>query len=137
MITEIELRTIMAHCTGTEGYTRHWLPNSIVFTDGILAMADAAQAHWLIDIVASLKVEDKLWAKMNKAATDNGSHLICELFVNEDNTALFTVREMDAEEHLYTQEIQYTDFPLKGKTEMWLDLWTNPKHNILFLPSEY
>lgn len=133
-------RQVIAHSTGTLGYTSYvcGINRGLLCTDGIMGVAQEASAYWLIDIVGSLKYEPKVWAEMNEHRL-----IVCKLEVNlEKSTAVFTATEMPEDEEapmaIYTQEIPYTDFPLEEVT-MWLDMESRSHEGeqVLFLPSEY
>ena len=132
---------VIDHSTGSLGYTRACgINRGLLCTDGIMGVAQEASAYWLIDIVGSLKYEPKVWAEMNQHRL-----IVCKLEVNlEKSTAVFTASEMaddsgiPYEPPIYTQEIPYTNFPLK-EVEMWLDMESRSHkgEQVLFLPSEY
>ena len=132
-------RQVVAHSTGTLGYTRGCgINRGLLCTDGIMGVAQEASAYWLIDIVGSLKYEEETWKQMNEHRL-----IVCKLKVNlEAGTAVFTATEMPEDEEapkaIYTQKIPYTNFPLEEVT-MWLDMESRSHkgEQVLFLPSEY
>tara|TARA_B100000131_G_scaffold203806_2_gene195772 strand:- start:19552 stop:19992 length:441 start_codon:yes stop_codon:yes gene_type:complete len=131
-------RIAIAHSTGTSGYTKACGINlQLLCTDGVLGVADAAQAYWLIDIVGSLKY-DAAAASYMEVAKKERRLIVCKLSVNEDRTATFTARGMDLEEDFYTQEIPYTNFPLEEIT-LWYNLHDHAGsgYTVLYLPSEH
>jgi len=133
MKTASEIENALAYCTGTQGYTRHWSPRSLVYTDGIADMANMAEAHWLIDIVASLFADKKL-VKIMVGDPDDGNLIVCELKTDLKNTtAVFTAAVMD-EEPFYRQELSYTSFPMEEMV-MWLSMERDQQ--VLYLPSEH
>jgi hypothetical protein len=66
-------------CMGCDGYIRHF--TGLVYTDHIQQIAEIAGAYWLIDAIGSylhqFKQPFQVW----------------ELKVNEDNTAVLTMKE--------------------------------------------
>ena len=107
--------------TGTEN---HYKRLGILYTDGVKHLADECEAYWLIDAIASWQISPTV---------KNDSMLqeiqFWNLRVNLDNSAVLTC-ERDTDDIALTQEIEYTDFPLK-KAKFYLS------SNILMLPSEY
>jgi len=104
---------------GTINYYRH--PLGIIFTDGVKFLADKAGAYWLIDAIASWQIEEKV---------RNCSFQLWELKVNEDRTAILTMKEDAGEPEIVRQEIPFTDFPLEYQKLYLVD-------KVLMLPSEY
>lgn len=107
----------LRHFTGTEHYYRNF--TGLLYTDGIHHLAEQAGAHWLIDLVGSYQprlrqVPFQVW----------------ELAVNDDCSALVTMREDDGEATKVWQELDYTDFPLRTFSWYCID-------NIMLLKSEY
>jgi hypothetical protein len=49
----MNLASELAHYTGTEQWYRHALNRSVTYTDGVRHFADAAGAHWFLDILAT------------------------------------------------------------------------------------
>ncbi len=52
----------LAGFTGTENYYRHHLQN-VYFTDGIFAAAEKYECFWLIDLIFSWQLDDKVKAQ--------------------------------------------------------------------------
>ena len=103
---------------GTEGYQRF---GRILLTDGVTFLATKGECFWLLNIVTSIlhlpeiKKEEFITIKFTRTPnTDGGT------FVAEDGNGNV----------LYTQDIEYTDFPLDTITLFLTD-------NVLMLPSEY
>jgi len=113
MMTKENLQTGLAHCIGTEGYTKHWL--GLMYTDGIKYLVENADCYWLIDAIASYRKKQpfQLW----------------ELKV-KDGKAVLTMKEDTNTPVLVKQEIPYTDFPLDEIKLYLID-------GILLLTSEY
>ncbi|MFA5720380.1 MAG: DUF6876 family protein [Acholeplasmataceae bacterium] len=98
--------------TGTDHYYRHMFG---AYTDGVCAMAEKFEAHWLLDIVFSYGIKE--------------SFQIWEI-VSKDNKAVVTMKLDSEMTDVITQEIEFTDFP-EGKMKFYLI------DGILMLPSEY
>lgn len=116
-----ELRAALRSFTGTEEYHAHW-SRARVFTDGVKFLADAAGAYWLIDLIAS-------WQRV---ALQDGwlrEFQLWELHVREDRSAL-VVCSRDSEGVAFTQEVEFTDFPLE-----YAKLYVEER--VLLLPSEH
>ena len=110
----------------------HPLNRNVIYTPGVKYLAEAGQAYWLIDAVASY-----FGSSVMKAAMQKDSRLrsmqFWRLTVSDQSAVL--IAEADAgEEPFVRQEIPYTDFPL-DKVEIWAGFdgnrWT------LYLPSEH
>ncbi len=117
MITRNDLNQF----SGTGEHYKHWL-KVFTYTDGVKYLADRANAHWLIDAIASHQpplLRDEMLKEFQ----------IWRLIVNEDKTAKL-VCERDTEDVVLTQDIPFTDFPL---LEVKLFLVAR----VLMLPSEY
>ena len=113
------LKEELMQFSGTVNYYRH--PLGIVFTDGVKYLADKAEAYWLIDTIASYQLRKDI---------REISFQLWELRVNEDGTALLTMKEDTNEPERVKQKILYTDFPLKYQKLYLVD-------GVLMLPSEY
>lgn len=115
MKTAEAIETGMAQCIGTEQYWK----NSILcfqYTDGIKFMWESCEAYWLLVAISSYKRTEpfQIWT----------------LKVNDDKSAILTMKEDTNEPILVEQKIPYTDFPL-DEIEVWLI------DGILILKSEY
>ena len=97
--------------TGTEGY--HYLNflKNLKFTDGFKFLCEKVGGFWITDILASVQHLDKI--------KENG--FIVWVLAVEDNKGVISAYsdtdengEYPKENLLYTQEINYTDFP-KGQ----------------------
>ena len=112
MITQTDLDRFCC----TEKY--YFMPTApwMKYTDGVKYLATNADAYWLLTAIASYQRKEpfQVW----------------RLEVNEDKTAVLTMREDTGEPVLVEQEIKYTDFPLK-EIKLWLI------NGVLILPSEY
>ena len=119
------IRDALAQCHCTD---HHWLifpgHDDFKITDGVKAMTQICEAHWLVTAIFSWQGNSKLnkepfqvWILrfINKEKGDNAL-LICE----DGNR-----------KELAHQEIEYTDFPLHEGIKLFLD------GGVLLLPSEY
>lgn len=114
-----EVQNIIDQSTGTEHYYPHFL--GLKMTDGVYGVANAAGAHWLVDIVASYQTKPEI---------KKCGFQVWELKVGDDNKAVVTMKEDKDEPILIKQDIPYTNFPLR-EFSMWLI------DGILILPGEY
>jgi hypothetical protein len=134
------VQQIINHSTGTYRYQRiSPMLRSLVVTDGVAEVFEAAGAFWLGDIVMSLFFNKKIKRQIQRAQAEE-DYLVCKLKVDvEEGKGEFTMRRMDEKEIIYKQKISYTDFPLE-EFEMWLDVYSHQNGEepikILFLPSE-
>ena len=131
----------IAHSTGTTGWHRGCgINRELLCTDGVMAVAEEASAHWLIDEVGLLKYAAMEDAKVLQGMSDaqhEGRLIVCKLTVDlEKSEGMFTATAMDIEEPLYEKELEYTDFPLES-FKMWLDLYSHTPEWVLYLPSEH
>ncbi|MEO1145921.1 MAG: DUF6876 family protein [Cyanobacteria bacterium J06638_22] len=117
-LTEADL----AQFTGTSTYYRHWL--GILYTDGVQYMAEHGGAYWLIDAIAA-------WQSDPRIVNDPMLQQIqfWTLTVRDDRSAQL-ICERDSDDISTTQEIPFTDFPLKQ-----IHLYF--QRGVLCLPSEY
>ena len=113
--TEIDLEQF----TGTENYYKHGF-GRLVVTDGVQYLAHQAKAFWLLDAIASYQ------AKHIAAIPFQ----IWELTVNDNKTAILTMKEDSDCPVLVKQHIPYTDYPMP-KIKLWL------VDRVLMLPTEY
>jgi hypothetical protein len=117
-LTEADL----AQFTGTSTYYQHAL--GIQYTDGVHYLAEYGGAYWLLDAIASWQIDPQV----------NQDPMLQQiqfwkLTVNDDRSALL-VCERDAGDIAVSQEIPFTDFPLKQITLYF-------QQGIVLLPSEY
>jgi hypothetical protein len=127
-ITGAELASELAHCCGTEGYTRFGINPRVLCTDGAKLMADLVGAYWLLDAIASYqtkKLDQECDGMQFWKLIPNGKG--CTLICQKDS----------GEPELVRQEIEYTDFPFDGDKPF--DLWVEGDHNrqIILLPGEH
>ena len=110
----------LAQFTGSDNVYWHAV-GEMVFTDGVKFLADVAQCYWLLDIIGSYLIDPKIRELPFQ---------IWELKVNEDNSAVVTMKEDTDLPKVVRQEIPFTDFPLKEIKFYFTQA-------ILMLPSEY
>lgn len=106
MITEADLNQF----SGTNEWFRHW-SQSLVFTEGVKYLADKAGAYWLIDAIASHQPT----ARKNEMLR---GIQFWRLSVNDSKAVLTCVEDSDRKP-VITQNIEFTDFPLK-EVEIWV-----------------
>src|ERR1700683_2400535 len=102
-LTEADLRQF----TGSEHWYRHAINRNVLFTDGAKYVADEGGAYWLLDIIALSQRCEKTVAA--------ASFQLWKLAVRADNTATLTCEDGDCK-RIYTQELEFTDFPLNEIT---------------------
>lgn len=117
-LTEADL----AQFTGTSTYYQHSL--GVHYTDGVYYLAEHGGAYWLIDAIASWQIDPRV----------NQDPMLRQiqfwkLTVNDDQSALL-VCERDEGDVMVSQEIPFTDFPLK-EVRLYF------QNGVLLLPSEY
>ena len=54
-----QLRSQLAHFTGSATFTRHGLVRSVLMTEGVMFLTEHAGAHWLADAIASYLHDDR------------------------------------------------------------------------------
>ncbi len=108
-----KLKNIYYQSTGTETWTKHWAGFG-TYTDGVRAIAETAEAFWLLDAIFSYRRKEQfqLWV-LNVV----------------DGKAILTMQEDSDLEPVVTQEINFTDFPT-GRWEFYLE------NEVLCLPDE-
>ena len=117
-LTEADL----SQFTGTSQWYTH--PLGLLYTDGVLYLAERGGAHWLLDAIAS-------WQLDPRVRDDRMLQQIqfWKLTVNPDRSAVL-ICERDSDDVAVTQEIPFTDFPLESVTIYC-------QGGVLLLPSEY
>jgi len=124
------LRDDLACFTGTEQWHKHGL-SGMLYTDGVLYLAEKAGAHWLVDLVASYQPrlrrassfaegQLQIWRLRVDLAKREAVAECCEDIDGQDNSILVHVR----------QHIPFTDFPL-DEIKLYV------ANGVLHLPSEY
>jgi hypothetical protein len=121
-----ELSAHLAQFTGSASLTRHRVIRSVLMTEGITFLSQAAGAHWLTDAVASYGHDSRASAEPFQVwrLTVDPSTRRATLAMTDGNT----------EEPIITQDVDYTDFPLDEIT-----IWLIAEENrwVMLLPSEY
>ena len=116
-LSEAQLRQF----TGSDNWYRHSINRAVLYTDGAKFLADQGGAYWLLDIIAIAQQHD---------ATVSGEEFqVWKLKVNEDRSASLVCDDGN-DNIVYTQHIEYTDFPLSEITLYFVN-------NVIHLPSEY
>jgi hypothetical protein len=119
MKSKNEILDILNYANDSEGYHPiSSLPGSPVATDGVIALAEAADCYWLLDVIGSYQRNKRL----------DQSFQVWKLTVNQDRSA--TVQGYNDTESIVTQEIASTDFPLDELKLFVVD-------GVVMLPSEY
>lgn len=121
MMTAAELTEGMKQFYGTEQWFR--VHAGILLTEGTKWVAENAGAYWLIaDIPWSIKrlIHSHTWGMVKMAIEPSGR---AKITVDDGNGHVY-----------YTQEVEYTDFPLE-KFSFWCV--SDGNNIIVMLPSEY
>jgi hypothetical protein len=107
--TPEEIKQIIMDSTGTTAYHRYSPFRTYpVITDGVLAVAIAAECFWLLDIIGSYQSNEKL----------DKYFQVWKLTKHDDGSA--TLEGFNDVDLIVTQEIKSTNFPL-SKFELWLE----------------
>jgi len=107
--------------TGTMNYYKHL--SGYKYTDGIHYLVEHGAA-WLVD---KILIVTKYNAKLQ--LQDYQEFTSWKLIVNDDRTATLTAEDGDGHK-IYSEKIDYTDFPLK-EISLWFE------GGVLLLPSEH
>ena len=113
--------------TGTEHYYRDPLTR-LIYTDGVKYVAEKAGAYWLITAIGSHQIDPKLRRGRLRDLQ------FWKLEVKDDKSAVLTCRADSDVPPAITQEIPYSDFPLKS-IEIWVG--RDEQGMICYLPSEH
>lgn len=127
MKTKTEIESLLAHCHGSESYTKlGGLYPNFYLTDGVILMAENCEAFWLItDSVPVFKSKNEPFAKVELTKNADGS---ADVLITDGNNT-----------ELHSQHYEHTDFPL-NKIELFIVLGSldgKNEHFIVMLPSEY
>ena len=107
--------------TGTQCYYRHRL-TGFKYTEGVQYMAENGGAYWLVDkILLSMKYVKKCQKQQEFA--------VWKLTINDDYSAILVLEDGNKNK-LFTEKIEYTDFPIHNIAVWFID-------GVLILPSEY
>lgn len=104
--------------TGTQDWYRHF--TGLLFTDGVLAMAEKFQAFWLIDLVFSHQVTPEVKAQPFQKWVLKRTEGDCFLAVADDGNGVVIAEQV----------IPYSDFAADQVTLFYTA-------GVLLLPSEY
>ena len=111
----------LSQFTGSENWYRHGLNRNVLYTDGAQYLAEHGGAYWLLDTIAICQQDEKRVA--------GEEFQVWKLTVHEDQTATFVCDDGN-DNIVYTQHIEFTDFPLDEVTLYFAN-------NVIHLPSEY
>ena len=111
----------LAQFTGSENWYRHGINRNVLFTDGAKHVADEGGAYWLLDAIAI--------CQRSEARVASEEFQVWKLSVASDRTATL-VCEDGNDNVVYTQRVEFTDFPLDEIT-----LWF--ANDVIYLPSEH
>lgn len=125
-MTDTLTQADLAHFTGSEKWYK-WSPlfPKVVLTEGTRYVAEKGQAYWLMDIIASVQLENHVKKHEFQVWT----------LKTEGSKGIVTCEDGNSN-IIYTQNIEYTDFPLPeirfyfapgGPEGTW----------VIMLPSEY
>ncbi|WP_199311976.1 DUF6876 family protein [Phormidium tenue] len=108
--------------TGTSQWYPH--PLGLLYTDGVLYLAERGGAFWLLDAIASWQFDPRIRFDPMLQRIQ-----FWKLTVNSDRSAVL-ICERDLDDVVVTQEIPFTDFPL-GSVTIYC------QSGVLLLPSEH
>ena len=103
-----EILKELGNFSGTENYYKSSF-GSLSLTDGMQYLREALNCYWLIDIVESVQHLPKI--------KENSDFILWRIIVNKDKSFLVEAfRDMpyNADNLLYSQKAEYTDFKLEG-----------------------
>ncbi len=120
MLTETDLNTMIAHATGTEGYTKY--PGGLKLTDGVVQLAQGGDCFWLLDII---------WSYQPKCRKDSMLQDMQFWKLNVNGSEAVVTCERDTDDVAIRQKIPFTDFPIQGETKLYV------VNDVVMLPSEY
>lgn len=123
----------LSHFAGDLERYRHPLARNVIYTPGVQHVAEAGQAYWLIDAIASYLSP----TFVKKAATTDArirGMQFWKLTVSDNNTAALRGFADSGVPPFVEQEIPFADFPLKS-----VDIWAafDGTYWTLYLPSEH
>lgn len=128
-LTEADLRQF----TGDLVRIRHPLNRKVIYTPGVKHVAEAGQAYWLIDAIASWIGSEEFQAA--EQIDERISEMHFWTFEKSwSNAGLLTARADSPEQPFIVQPIDFTDFPLPR-----IDIWAayDGSYWTLYLPSEH
>lgn len=112
---------------------RHPLNRQVIYTPGVKHVAEAGQAYWLIDAIASWIGSPEF--QLAEQADERISYMhFWTLETSWSKAGQLTARADSPDAPFITQAIEFTDFPLP-RIDIWAaydgQFWT------LYLPSEH
>lgn len=123
MLEKTEIEKGLAQFTGTQHYYEHWT-GMLKWTDGIEWLAEVAECHWLLDVIAInqdlLKSQDDRMKDMQ----------FWKFRVNPDRSATLVCIPDSDEPPTFEDGLHFTDFPLEE-----IDIWV--QRGVALLPGEY
>lgn len=120
MQSKEEILDLLNNAVCTEKYHKFSpIPGFPLITDGVLALAEAADFYWLLTVIGSHQRNEKL----------DPSFQVWKLTVHTE-TSSAVVQGYNDTTLIITQEVSFTDFPLEEVKLFLMD-------GILLLPSEY
>ncbi len=123
MLNARELEAGLAQHTGSETFTLHGLARNVRMTEGVVWLANNAEAHWLTDAVVSYLADDRAKREPFQVWTLRTALI--------SNSAALTMTNGNSKKAIVAQAIEYTDFPLP---EVVLYLVRESDHWVLMLP---
>lgn len=128
-LTEADLRQF----TGDLVRIRHPLNRKVIYTPGVKHVAEAGQAYWLIDSIASWIGSEEFQAA--EQIDERISEMHFWTFEKSwSHAGQLTARADSPDEPFIVQSFEFTDFPLPR-----IDIWAawSGDHWTLYLPSEH
>lgn len=114
-ISPQDLKSVMAQYTGgSEQRYRHSLMRNFIYSEGLRAVAEAAGAYWLIDILAT-EVGPLVLNCFKRGGYSFGS---VRLLVRDGRAQLGLSLE-DGEPLAWSREVDFTDFP-EGEWDIFI-----------------
>lgn len=131
MLTPNEIVKGLAGFSGREAYHRDSpLHGQLVITDGVKWLADNAECHWLLDLIASFQ-ED---CRQDEMLAD---FQMWQVTVSKDQSVVVTCFR-DTGDQAFSQYINFTDFPLPAmKLYVQRGAANGEQVMVLMLPGEY
>jgi hypothetical protein len=122
-----ELQKIMNYGSGTNEYHRLTMIKNFLVTDGVKLFAEAASAHWLLDVVMSY---------LPKISKIDDYFFVPTIKVNDNNEGALQIHhEFNGKKKtIVKQEIEYTDLPA-GDYKFFL--FKENGRFLMICPSEY
>jgi hypothetical protein len=107
--------------TGSDSWYRHGINRRVLYTDGARHVAEAGGAYWLLDAIAI--------CQKHVRAVAAEEFQVWKLSVRPDRAATLVCEDGNGNA-VYTQEIEWTDFPL-DEVALWF------ANDVIYLPSEH